>query len=86
MARRKKMNLSDMLSAGIEYHNFQRVKNTAGEKGWRYILDKPLTAAQLEIVNGYRNTVVGGCHYRYAPEIQYTTLIILDKCKKEVQA
>ena len=73
-----------MIENGIDYHDFQRVKNTAGEYGYRYVLDKPLTAAQLEAVNGYKNTVVGGCRHRYAPEIQYTTLILLDKCRKAV--
>ena len=82
--KRQKMNFSDLVNMNIEYHAFQRVHDTMGNRGTRYVLSKPLTAEQIEIINNFKNTVVSSCKYRYAPEIQYSTLIILDKCKKVV--
>lgn len=82
MRKKQKMSLYDMNNLNIHYHDFQRVKNADGLKGYRYTLDKPLTAEQLQAVNSYKNTIVSSCYYKYAPEIQYTTLILTDKCIK----
>lgn len=78
--KKQKMYLGDMLDAGIEYIDFQRVTNKkTGVKGWRYILENPLTEKQVAIINSFKNTVISSCQYRYAPEIKHDTLIILDK-------
>lgn len=82
MRKKQKMSLYDMDDLNIHYHDFQRVTNAEGLKGYRYTLDKPLTAEQLQAVNSYKNTIVSSCYYKYAPEIQYTTLILTDKCIK----
>ena len=78
--KRKKMQLSDLIAANINYFAFSRVKNAAGVKGWRYVLEKPLTTEQLEAVKKYNNVILSSCAYRYAPELTYSTIIILDKC------
>lgn len=78
--KRKKMVLSDMINAGINYFAFNRVKNSNGIKGWRYILEKPLTDYQYSIILKYQNTLVGGCFNRSAPEQKHQTLILFDKC------
>ena len=80
MAKRVKMRLSDMDSAGIYYHNFHRVRRADGLTGWRYVLDQPLTADQIQQLKQWRNVSTGSAVHRYAPEIKYTTLIIWDKC------
>lgn len=80
--KRKKMLLSDMINNGINYFNFNRVKNNSGVRGWRYILDKPLTKEQITFILNFKNVVIGECNYKYAPELKYNTLIIFDKCIK----
>jgi hypothetical protein len=80
MAHRRKMNVHDMYTAGIEYHAYSRVKNKHGLFGWRYVLCKPLTAEQIQAVKRWENTTISSVSYRYAPEIKYDTIIIWDKC------
>lgn len=83
--KKQKMYLGDMLDAGIEYIDFQPVVNKkTGEKGYRYILENPLTEKQVIIINSFKNTVISSCQYRYAPEIKHDTLILLDKCIKAI--
>lgn len=82
--RRKKMNHSDLYELGIDYGYSARVKNADGEKGWRYVLDKPLTPEQEKAVRSFKNTIISTATYRYAPEIVHQTIIMLDKCRKEV--
>lgn len=78
--KRKKMLLSDMINNDINYFNFNRVKNNLGVSGWRYVLEKPLTDEQKIFILTFKNVVIGDCHYKYAPELKYNTLIIFDKC------
>lgn len=81
---KRKLDIFDLYDMGIEYHDFQRVtKRDTKEKGYRYTLSKPLTDSQREQVMRYKNVILGGsCHYKYAPEIRYETLILMDKCIK----
>ena len=80
--KRQKMNLRDMDMHGIDFYAHQRVRDSKGNTGYRYILCNPLTDEQIKVVNSFKNTIVSTCHHRYAPEIRHDTLIILDKCKK----
>lgn len=81
MGRRRKMTLADMTSAGITYHDFHRVKNKYGLLGWLYVLDKPLTRDQFRALHTrWENVTTGTAQHRHAPEIQYSTLILWDRC------
>lgn len=84
--KRQKMNFSDLINMNVNFHDFHRVHDSIGNKGTRYILSNPLTDEQIKVINNFKNTIISSCQYRYAPEIKYTTLIILDKCKKVVAA
>ena len=83
--RRLKASLIDIINNDIKYFASQRVKNANGVKGTRFILDAPLTEAQKSALKGYKNIIYSNCYYKYAPEIKYNTLIILDKCIKAAQ-
>ena len=78
--RRKKANILDLMKLGVDYFKFERVKNSEGKKGTRYTLDKPLTESQSTYLSQFKNVILSSCNYRYAPEIQYQALILLDKC------
>ena len=80
--KRQKMNFYDLIDMNINYHDFQQVHDNAGNKGTRYILSNMLTDEQIAKINSFKNTIISTCQYRYAPEIKYQTLIILDKCIK----
>lgn len=82
--RRTKMRPADLYELGIDYFYEARVKNSNGERGWRYVLDKPLTPEQEKAVRSFKNTIISTATHRYAPEIVHQTIIILDKCRKEV--
>lgn len=78
--KRAKMNLSDFDFLKITYHASQRVKHPSYGYGTRFILCKPLTDEQITAIIRFKNTLCGNCHYKYAPEIQYNTLTLYDKC------
>lgn len=82
--RRKKANVNDMFNIGVEwfdFHRCQRIDETGKViKGTRYLLDKPMTEKQKEYLSNFKNVIVSTATYRYAPEIQYQTLIITDVC------
>ena len=78
--KRKKANIFDLMKINVEYFKYERVKNSEGKKGTRYTLDKPLNNSQLEHLSKFKNVILSTCNYRYAPEIKYQVLIILDKC------
>lgn len=78
--KRKKMILSDFELLKIDYHASQRVKHSTYGYGTRFILDKPLNDAQITAIIRFRNTLVGNCYHKYAPEIKYNTLTLYDKC------
>lgn len=82
--KRQKMQLFDIIALGIDYHAFQRVKDRNGNRGTRYILSTQLTPEQIAAVNRFKNTVISSAMQRYAPEIKYQTIIILDRIPKEV--
>lgn len=86
---RKKMTAYDLLNMECYFFEERKVHRLDDKtiKGIRYTLDNRLTDEQKEIILSYKNTEVGTCHYRYAPEIKYDTVIILNKCirKNEVK-
>ena len=74
---KNKLTFSKMIEMGIEYFDFQNVSK--GEKtGTRYILAKPLTTLQRAKFQEYSNVIISSCSYKYAPEITYDTIILLD--------
>lgn len=77
---RIKMRPSDLHKIGADYIDCQRVKNTKGVHGWRYIVEKRLTDEQRELILGFKNTIIGFARYKYAPELVHDTVVILDKC------
>lgn len=85
--KRQKMNLSDMLNIGIEYHAFARVYSPVTSKkknlGTLYVLSKPLTEDQKTFVLGWKNTTIGTAQSKSAPEIKYNTVTVWDKCLRE---
>lgn len=84
MGKRLKMNFWDFDKIGQCYHDFQRVSDNKGNEGYRYTLGKKLTQEQIDIIKSYKNTIISSCQHKYAPEIKYDTVIILDKCIKGV--
>lgn len=83
MAKRKIATIYDLDAVGMQYFAFSRVRDKAtGERGYRYILDKPVTDAQRQALAWAENIVWGTAQYRYAPEIVHDTVILLDHCKK----
>lgn len=82
MPRKRKMCFRDFDSFGIHFVDAQRVKNSVGQSGWRYVLDKPLTEDQKSIISGFKNTIIGTVRHRYAPEILHDTVILTDKCQE----
>ena len=61
-----------------DYYDFHRVTGSDGEKGYRYILDKKLTADNITLLKKYDNVIISSCHNKHAPELTYDTLILLD--------
>ena len=80
----KKATLQRFEELGIIYHNFSRVKNK-NDRGWRYTLSKPLTETQREELMKSKNVILGSATYRYAPEIVYNTVILLDNNIKNIK-
>ena len=68
-------------SIGNGYHNFSRVRGDKGS-GYRYTLSKPLTDEQKDYLSKYSNVDFGTAQYKYAPEIKYSTVILLDRMNK----
>ena len=81
MGRTKvKLYMEDIYNMNIHWSEQQRVTNGKGIKGYRYILTKKLTDEQKSKIVRYKNVLIGTCQYRYAKEITYDTIILLDKC------
>lgn len=78
MSRRRRLTLAIMMEQGIEYSDFQRVKDATGRTGWRYRLDKRLTADQRTFLSSYGNVVISSAQHRHAPELVFDTVIVLD--------
>ena len=78
--KRKKFYFSDIINNNIFYHNFDRIKNAAGVKGWRYVLSEPLSDEKKQYILSFKNVVISECAHKYAPELKYNTLIVFDKC------
>lgn len=85
--RKRKCYVRDLCSLGIVYFASQRVKDPdTGERGTRYVLDTPLTWDQKTALWNYSNVFISSCRHRYAPEIRHDTIILFDKCRKQVNA
>lgn len=65
------------------YHAFQKVKGDKGI-GYRYVLSEPLTQEQKDYLKQYSNVVINSAQHKYAPEIKYDTVILLDSVSKKV--
>lgn len=79
MAKRRKLyHFNDMLKDGIDFYDYKRVISKDGSKGTRYTLCNELTVEQKEKLSKYDNVVMSSCYYKYAREISYDTLILLD--------
>lgn len=76
--RRKLYHFSDMVKDKIDFFDFSRVVNGNGAKGTRYTLSNRLTDEQREKLSKYDNVIMSECHYKYAQELRYDTLILLD--------
>lgn len=77
--RRKKANFNDIITTGVLYHAYGRIKNY-GVMGTRYILSHPLTIEQALYFYQFKNVMMGTCYYKYDCHIEYDCLIIYDKC------
>lgn len=69
-------------SIGNSYHTFNRVSRTDDSKkysGYRYTLSNPLTDEQVAELSQYSNVEFGKAQYKFAPEINYSTVILIDK-------
>ena len=69
-------------SIGNSYHTFNRVSRTNDGKkysGYRYTLSNPLTDEQVAELSQYSNVEFGKAQYKFAPEINYSTIILIDK-------
>ena len=78
--KRQKATLMDLYDLDVQYHASQRVKDKKGNLGTRYILSKALTSEQEGVLQAFKNIRFSTCYCKYAPEIVYNTVIIMDKC------
>lgn len=78
-ARRRKAYFSDIATQCIGFSAFQRITDSHGNKGTRYVLTEPLTKEKQAYFTKFENVRFGKAQYRYAPEIVHDTLILLDK-------
>jgi hypothetical protein len=76
--KKQKYYFNDLLNDGFIYHNFSRVNNN-GAKGWRYVLNKPITEAQRERLSQYKNVIFGTCYYKYDVRQSWDCIVIFDK-------
>ena len=82
MARKIKLNMYDIYDLGLVWFGSERVKYTINNKvvyGTRYLLDKPINEKQLEFINNFKNVLLGNAIYKYANEIKYQTITLMDK-------
>ena len=63
------------------YTGFAKVTGNKGS-GYRYTLSNKLTREQHDYLAQYDNVDFGIAQYRYAPEIKYDTVILLDRMSK----
>ena len=63
------------------YTGFAKVTGNKGS-GYRYTLSNKLTREQHDYLAQYDNVDFGTAQYRYAPEIKYDTVILLDRMSK----
>ena len=65
--------------------DYHRVVNNNDKtiKGVRYRLANRLTQEQKDYILSFKNTIISDCYLKYAPEIKYDVVIILDKCIKK---
>ena len=75
--RRKLFHFTDVIK-NFNFIDCHRVTAHTGEKGTRYLLDGIITKEQKNMLEKYDNVIIGSAHYRYSPNIEYSTLILLD--------
>lgn len=63
------------------YTGFAKVTGNKGS-GYRYTLSSKLTREQHDYLAQYDNVDFGTAQYKYAPEIKYDTVILLDRMSK----
>ena len=63
------------------YHAFSKVSGEMGS-GYRYTLSNKLTQEQKDYLAQYSNVRIGDAKYKYAPEIKYDTVILLNRMPK----
>jgi len=78
--KRIKATLKDLIDNNISYFSFLRIKTPERGRGYRYILDKPLTPEQSQILKLFKNVYIGGCYCSNAPEIKHQYIILFDTC------
>lgn len=85
-ATSSKLSFHDFLkfldSIGSSYSGFTRVhKDEDGKRyyGYRYTLTTKLTDEQKRELTKYSNVEIGDATYRYAPEISYSTVVLIDR-------
>lgn len=76
--RRKLYHFHNMIEDGLDFFDSMRVANDEGKKGCRYILSNKLSEEQKAKLSKYDNVIFSNATYRYAPEIKYDAIILLD--------
>lgn len=82
MSRRRKAYFSDIVMKNVGFTAFSRVYDTKGNRGTRYVLSEPMAKEAKAYFEEFENVKFGKVRLRYAPEIVYDTLILLDKIPK----
>ena len=75
----------DIYKLENHYYDFYRVSDKAGKRGTAFVFDK-LTQNDVNTINSFKNTIISGGTYKYAPELKNVRIILLDKCIKKAEA
>lgn len=77
-SKRRKFRYEWFHDIGTDFFRYEFVKDSQGRTGVRYFVEN-LTQAQRDVLAGFGNVILSKATSRYAPEIQYDTVILLDK-------
>lgn len=82
MAKRRKMNWSDLVNRGLQWYAFTDnvLHKETGTKGSMYRLEKPLSKEDVAFIMQWSNTLVTKGHYRYNPSKEIDCIFIGYKC------
>lgn len=78
--KRQKMYWSDIFQLESSYSGFRDVKYK-GIRGCEFYFYS-ITERELEFIKSFKNTVIIGQHYKYAPEQKRIAVLVLDKIPK----